>query len=81
VKEDSSFHLNTPENAFVRPMVSVILEHCTPFIWVDIEEVRRSLILDTGSNVSILQPGVSKGDTSITTAKPYRVIGEALDIR
>jgi hypothetical protein len=61
-------------------MVSVMLEHGTPFIWVG-KGVRRSLILDTGSNVSILQPGVSKGDTSITTVKPYGVTGEALDIR
>jgi hypothetical protein len=80
VKEDSSSQLDTPENAVVRPMVSVMLEHGTSFIWVDIG-VRRSLILDTGSNVSILQPGVSNGDTNITTAKPYGVTGEALDIR
>ena len=81
MKDDSSSHLNPPDNAVVRHMVTVMLEHGTPFIWVDIEGVRRSLILDTGSNISILQPGVSKSDISVTTVKPYGVTGEALEIR
>jgi len=41
----------------------------------------RSLILDTGSNISILQQGISKSNVSITSLEPYGVTGDALDIR
>jgi len=41
----------------------------------------RSLIIDTGSNISILQPGMSRRDVSVTTTKPYGVTGEVLDIK
>ena len=41
----------------------------------------RSLILDTGSDISILQPGISKSNVSVTSLEPYEVTGDALDIR
>jgi len=41
----------------------------------------KLLIIDTGSNVSILQPGVSRRDVRVTAMKPYGVSGEALDIK
>ena len=41
----------------------------------------RSLIIDTVSNVSILQPRMSRRDVSITTTRPYGVTGEVLDIK
>ena len=37
--------------------------------------------MDTGSNVSIIQPGISTGDIRVTSAKPYGVTGETLDIK
>jgi hypothetical protein len=57
------------------------LEHGTPTISVEIEGMSRSLILDTGSNVSILQPGVSKSDVRVTTMEPYGVTGDVLNIK
>jgi hypothetical protein len=48
---------------------------------VDIEGVTRTLIIDTGSNVSILQPNVSGSDVRVTTKKPHGVTGETLDIK
>ena len=45
------------------------------------EGVTRRLILDTGSNVSILQPGVSKSDVRVTAVRPYEVTGKSLDIK
>jgi hypothetical protein len=39
------------------------------------------LIIDTVSNVSILQPGVSRRDVGVTAVKPNGVTGEAFDIR
>jgi predicted aspartyl protease len=48
---------------------------------VEIEGMSRSLILDTGSDISILQPGISKSNVSVTSLEPYGVTGDALDIR
>jgi hypothetical protein len=39
------------------------------------------LIIDTGSKVLILQPGVSRRDVRVTAVRPYGVTGETLDIR
>ena len=81
VSEDSSLHLNTPEKAVMASLSSVLLEQGTPSISVDIEGVARRLILDTGSNVSILQPGISRSAVQITHVRPYGVTGEVLDIK
>ena len=59
MSEDSSLHLNTPEKAVMVPLSSVLLEHDSLSISVDIEGEEGRLILDTGSNVSIMQPGIS----------------------
>jgi hypothetical protein len=48
---------------------------------LEIEGTRKRLIIDTGSNVSILQPGVSKSDVRFTAVRPYGVTKEALNIR
>jgi len=81
VKEDSSFHLRSPGNDVTTPTDSILLECGTPSVLVNIEGELRRLILDTGSNVSILQPGVSRSDVSVTSLKPYGITGEALDIK
>ena len=41
----------------------------------------RRLILDTGSNVSVLQPGVSRSDVRDTTQKLHGVTGDLLNIK
>jgi hypothetical protein len=38
------------------------------------------MIIDTGSNVSILKPGISGSDVMVTNMKPYAVTGQELDI-
>ena len=43
--------------------------------------MHRDLNLDSGSNISILQPGVSQSDVRCTSIKPYGVTGETLEIR
>ena len=58
----------------------MLLESGTPFLTVDIG-VRRRQIVDTGSNVSILKPGVAKSDISATPLKPFGVTGKTLDVR
>jgi hypothetical protein len=66
VSGNGSLRLNAPDNAVVKPLVSVLLEHESPTISVDVEGMSRILILDTGSNVSILQAGVSRSDFKVT---------------
>jgi len=41
----------------------------------------RSLIIDRGTSVSILQPRVSSSEVKITSIKPYGITGEALDVK
>jgi len=57
------------------------MEHGTPSIKADIEGVERSLIVDTGSDVSILQPGISNTSMKSTTQRPYGMTGETLDVK
>ena len=80
MSKDSSLHLNAPEKAVMASLNPVLLEHGTPSISVDIEGVVRRLILDTGSNVSIMQPGISGSAVEVTHIRRYRVTGEVLNI-
>ena len=77
---DSSLHLDAPRIAVSRPTSSVPFEQGFPTVSLEIEGKLKRLIIDTGSNVSILQPGVSRRDIRITGMKPYGVT-EALDIK
>ena len=68
---------NAPDNAVAKSTVSVSLDHSTPSISV----VSRSLIFVIGSNVSILQPGVSRGDVRVTKLEPCGVTGDVLNMK
>jgi hypothetical protein len=57
------------------------MERDSTAISVEIEGRTKRLIIDTGSSVSILQPGVSRSDIGVTAIKPYGVTGENLDIQ
>ena len=81
MKEDSYFHLRSPDNAVTTPTVTILLECGTPSVLVNIEGSMRRLVLGTGSNVSILQPGVSRSDVRVTNLKHYGVTGEAFDVK
>jgi hypothetical protein len=81
VKEDSSCRLTSPENAVAKKPIPFLLEHGTPFFTVDIEGVKRRLILDSGFSVSILQEGISCEDMRDTPLKPYWVTGENRDVK
>jgi hypothetical protein len=81
LRDGSSLSLNLVENAVNKPSVSVLLEHGTPSILVDTGGMSRRLIFDTGSKVSVLQPGVPRRDVKVTSLKPYGVTGEVLDIK
>jgi len=81
VKKGSSFRLNAHENAVTKLTVPISLEHGTPNISAVTGGMLRSLILDTGSNISIMQPGISRRNIKVTTQEPYGVTGDVLDIR
>jgi hypothetical protein len=49
-------------------------------ILVEIEGKPRSLIIDTGSCVSILKPGVLQGKLEATNLLPHGVTGEVLTV-
>jgi hypothetical protein len=56
------------------------VEQGTPSISMETGE-QKSLIIDTGSSVSILQPGVSRSEVTTIGIKPYGVTGEVLDVK
>jgi hypothetical protein len=78
--DDSSLHLKASVYAVGKSTV-VLLEHGTPIVRLELEGVSRDLIIDTGSNISILQPGVSRRDISVPSVKPFGVTGETLDLK
>jgi len=57
------------------------LEHGTPTISAEIKDMSWSLILGTGSNISIIQPDISRNNVQVKTLETYRVTGDVLDIR
>jgi len=81
VSGDRSLHLGVPENAFGKPEIGVLLENGSPSITLEIEGKWQLLIIDTSSNVSILQPGVSQRELRDNSLRPFGVTGESLDVK
>jgi len=81
VEDESSYRLTVPEKAVTVKRVTTEMEHGTPAIKADIEGVERSLIIDTGSDVSILRPGISNANIRGTTLRPYGVTGENFEVK
>jgi hypothetical protein len=67
-------------NAVSRNVVRINTEQGVPMIQVQIGGKPRSLIIDTGSCVSILKPGVSRGKIEATNLLPHGVTGEVLAV-
>ena len=78
---DSSFHPGIPENAVIRPTLSLLLEQGAPAVSLEIEGRIRRLILDTGSKVSALQQGVSRSDIEDSPLRAFGANGEVLDVK
>jgi hypothetical protein len=58
---DSLLPFGVPEMAVGPSTVAVLLEHGAPSITLEIQGKLRRLIVDVGSNISILQPGYRGG--------------------
>jgi len=81
VEDDSSHRLTVPEKAVTIKRITAEMEHGTPAKKADIEGVERSLIIDTGSEMSILKPEISNANIRDTTLRPYGVTGETLEVK
>jgi hypothetical protein len=75
---DSSLHLDFPENAVIRPTVSVLLEQGSPTVSLEIEKELKRIIQ---VRMFLYFNRVSRSDMKVTAIKPYGVTGEALDIK
>jgi len=73
--------LNITKNAVKKPTVVLLLEQGTPSVMLEIEGRAKHFIIETGSNVSMLQPGVSSSEVKESLLKPFGVTGEDLDVR
>jgi len=76
-----SLHLGVPKNAVGKPTIAVVLEHGAPSITLEINGKYMRLIVDTGSKVSILQPGLSRRELRDPSLRPFCVTGETLDFK
>jgi len=75
VRGDSFFRLESPEKAVARHTVPVTMVHGIHFNELVIEGKNRSLITETGSNISILKPSNSRSDIRDTAMKLFGVTG------
>jgi hypothetical protein len=57
------------------------MEQGSPNISIEIDNETRSVIIDTGSSMSILQPGASSSDVQVTAIRPCGVTGKNLEVR
>jgi len=78
---DSYLQISVPENVLEKREIAVMLEHDTPSITLEIEGKWQRLIVVTGTNVSILQPGVSRGEFRDNSLRRFGVTGESLDVK
>ena len=77
----SNFHRKIPTRAvsnFVT--VPVTLDHSTSTVVIKIQGTERTLVIDSGSSCSLLQPGVAEVPLESTTLEPFGVTGDSLDI-
>jgi hypothetical protein len=80
-RTDSYFYLAKSQHA-VKSIHSVPLEmdHGTPTIQVRIQRVLRTIIIDSGSCCSILQPGTTDSSLHNTDRGPFGVTGDLLEV-
>lgn len=61
--------------------VPLQLDQGTPRILVHIEGKPHSLILDTGSNISTLRPGILHTEVRTTKSELFGVTGDDIEVR
>jgi hypothetical protein len=76
-----SFHITIPGNDPDYLVVSVNVTKGTPTINATVSGLHRVFIIDTGSSISIIQPGVCSSEVRPTTLCPFGVTGNELEIK
>jgi len=77
---DSSFHITVSENDIDYFAVRVNLMASAPTIQIIILGLPRAFIVDTGSSISLIQPGVCSNEVRPTHLSPFGVTGNELQI-
>ena len=77
---DSSFHITVSENDTDYFAVRVKLTAGAPTIQTTILGIPRAFIVDTGSSISLIQPGVCSKEVRPTNLSPFGVTGNELQI-
>ena len=77
---DSSFQITVPENDTDYFAVRMKLTAGAPTIQATISGLHRTFIVDTGSSISLIQPGVCSNEVRPTNLSPFGVTGNELQI-
>jgi hypothetical protein len=77
---DSAFHVLVPENVADYLVVPVQLIVGTPTVNVEFAGTQREFVLDTGSGISLIQPGVYPSEVK-PNLSPFGVTGKELEIK
>jgi hypothetical protein len=78
---DSSFHISVPENVAGYFTVRVQSIAGAPTIQVEVSGIQRVFVLDTGSGISLIQPGVYPSEIKPTNLSPFGVTSKELEIQ
>jgi hypothetical protein len=78
---DSAFHVLVPENVAHYLVVPVQSRVGTPTVEVEIAGTQRQFVLDKGSGISLIQPGVYPNEIKPTNLSRFGVTGKELEIK
>ena len=79
--EKRSFHITANAKAVDYHVVKVVTQQGAPTIQVTMSNGHKSLIVDTGSNVSLIKPGVSNNKVEVVSIVPFAVTGHELEVQ
>ena len=77
---DSSFHLSLPLNTVDYHLVKVDIWRGAPTIQAIVLDAQRVFIVDTGSNISLIKPGMSRSEIRATNLAQFGVRGNELEV-
>lgn len=69
------------QNAVDRHSAKISWDRSTPTLFATIEGCKRRFILDTGSSISLIQPGIISEVVQATDLIPFGVTGDKLEIK
>jgi hypothetical protein len=78
---DSAFHVVVPKNVADYLVVPVQSRVGTPTVEVEIAGTRKDFVLDTGSGIPLIQPGVYPTEVKPSNVSPFGVTGKELEIK